>query len=237
MQRQNVFRLLLLTLAALILLPARQGFAGPLESMSAKLAHYDMLTIEDGIFGIASTYDPFAALNQPEGFETASGEFYDPDTWTAAIRTDLRDRFGGIRFGRNYRPKLAGQVSNQAVSFFETGKAGTVTIKVAGAGLSSGAYTVEATLPGDVNGDGQVNLADEQAFAKTYVESRGDKDYEASADYNQNGIVNLYDALAMERNMTPLTHRAGGWAATLRERDLANLSVAAVAGELGLRTS
>ena len=107
MQRQNVFRLLLLTLAALILLPARQGFAGPLESMSAKLAHYDMLTIEDGIFGIASTYDPFAALNQPEGFETASGEFYDPDTWTAAIRTDLRDRFGGIRFGRNYRPTFA----------------------------------------------------------------------------------------------------------------------------------
>ena len=107
MQRQNVFRLLLLTLAALILLPARQSFAGPLESMPAKLAHYDMLTIEDGIFGIASTYDPFAALNQPEGFETASGEFYDPDTWTAAIRTDLRDRFGGIRFGRNYRPTFA----------------------------------------------------------------------------------------------------------------------------------
>ena len=107
MQRQNVFRLLLLTLAALILLSARQGFAGPLELMPAKLARYDMLTIEDGIFGIASTYDPFAAPNQPEGFETASGEFYDPDTWTAAIRTDLRDRFGGIRFGRNYRPTFA----------------------------------------------------------------------------------------------------------------------------------
>ncbi len=98
---------------------------------------------------------------------------------------------------------------NQAVAFFETGKAGTVTILVAGKGLSTGAYTVETTLPGDVNGDGQVNLADEQAFAKTYVESRGDKDYKASADYNQNGIVNLYDALAMERNMTPLTQRRG----------------------------
>jgi rare lipoprotein A len=105
-QRQNVFRLLLLTLATLSF-PARQGFANPLESMPAKLAHYEMLTIEGGIFGIASNYDPFTALNQPEGFETASGEIYDPDTWTAAIRTDLRDRFGGIHFGRNYRPTFA----------------------------------------------------------------------------------------------------------------------------------
>jgi rare lipoprotein A len=75
--------------------------------MPAKLAHYDMLMIEDGIFGIASTYNPFVALNDPEGFQTASGEIYDPDTWTAAIRTDLRDQFGGVRFGRNYRPAYA----------------------------------------------------------------------------------------------------------------------------------
>ena len=41
----------------------------------------------------------------------------------------------------------------------------------------------------------------------------GDADYIAAADYNQNGIVNLYDALALERNMTPLTkprRRLGG---------------------------
>ena len=107
MPRQNVCRLLLLTLVTLILIPARQGLAGPLAPTPAKLAKYEMLMIEDGIFGIASTYDPFAAPNGPEGFQTASGEFYDPDTWTAAIRTDLRDRFGGIRFGRNYRPAFA----------------------------------------------------------------------------------------------------------------------------------
>jgi rare lipoprotein A len=91
----------------LVSVTARQAFAAAPESMQAKLAHYEMLTIEGGIFGIASTYDPFTALNQPEGFATASGEIYDPDTWTAAIRTDLRDRFGGIHFGRNYRPAFA----------------------------------------------------------------------------------------------------------------------------------
>lgn len=107
MPGQNVFRLFLLTFIILILLPARHALAGPHESMPAKLAHYEMLMIEGGIFGIASTYDPFAAPNGPEDFQTASGEFYDPDSWTAAIRTDLRKRFGGIRFGRNYQPSYA----------------------------------------------------------------------------------------------------------------------------------
>ena len=39
--------------------------------------------------------------------ELASGERYDPNGWTAAIRTDLRAQFGGVRFGRNYRPAFA----------------------------------------------------------------------------------------------------------------------------------
>ena len=39
--------------------------------------------------------------------ETASGERYDPSAWTAAIQTDLRDMFGGVRFGKDYRPVFA----------------------------------------------------------------------------------------------------------------------------------
>ena len=75
--------------------------------MSAKLAHHDVLMIEAGISGIASTYNPFVAPNEPEAFQTASGEIYDPDIWSAAIRTELRNQFGGVRFGRNYRPAYA----------------------------------------------------------------------------------------------------------------------------------
>jgi hypothetical protein len=41
------------------------------------------------------------------GWETASGEFYDPTAWTAAIQTYLRERFGGVRYGKNYRPTYA----------------------------------------------------------------------------------------------------------------------------------
>src|SRR5581483_5663471 len=54
------------------------------------------------ITGVASTYNPFRASDiTAGGIETASGERYDPKAWTAAIQTDLRGFFGGVRFGKD----------------------------------------------------------------------------------------------------------------------------------------
>jgi rare lipoprotein A len=60
------------------------------------------------ITGTASTYNPFRAADiKAGGPETASGERYDPSAWTAAIQIDLRDKFGGVHFGKDYRPCFA----------------------------------------------------------------------------------------------------------------------------------
>lgn len=59
------------------------------------------------IMGAASTYNPYRPGNQSGGTETASGEPYDPTAWTAAIRTDLREKFRGVRYGKEYRPAYA----------------------------------------------------------------------------------------------------------------------------------
>ena len=59
------------------------------------------------IIGVASTYNPFRPGRQEGGKETASGELYDPIEWTAAIHTDLREKFGGVSYGRLYRPSYA----------------------------------------------------------------------------------------------------------------------------------
>ena len=59
------------------------------------------------VVGIASTYNPFRPGYRSGGRETASGELYDPAAWTAAIQTNLRERFGGVRYGKNYRPTYA----------------------------------------------------------------------------------------------------------------------------------
>jgi rare lipoprotein A len=59
------------------------------------------------IIGVASTYNPYKPGEQSGGPETASGEPYDPSAWTAAIQTDLREQFGGVGYGKNYRPVFA----------------------------------------------------------------------------------------------------------------------------------
>jgi peptidoglycan lytic transglycosylase len=57
--------------------------------------------------GTASTYNPFRPGYRSGGPETASGEQYDPAAWTAAIQIDLREMFGGVRFGKDYQPSYA----------------------------------------------------------------------------------------------------------------------------------
>jgi rare lipoprotein A len=59
------------------------------------------------ILGTASTYNPYRPGYRSGGAETASGEPYDPDSWTAAIQIDLREMFGGVRYGKDYRPSYA----------------------------------------------------------------------------------------------------------------------------------
>jgi rare lipoprotein A len=59
----------------------------------------------EAIVGAASTYNPFKPGWREGGPETASGERYDPSTWAAAIKTSLRDKFGGVLYG--VKPKFA----------------------------------------------------------------------------------------------------------------------------------
>jgi rare lipoprotein A len=59
----------------------------------------------NAIVGAASTYNPFRPGWREGGPNTASGERYDPSVWAAAIKTSLRQKFGGVQFGA--RPKYA----------------------------------------------------------------------------------------------------------------------------------
>jgi rare lipoprotein A len=64
----------------------------------------------DVIVGAASMYNPYDESDADAdagGVETASGELYVPIAWTAAIQSDLRDTFAGVRYGRCYRPAFA----------------------------------------------------------------------------------------------------------------------------------
>ena len=67
----------------------------PTERLMAGGNGHIVLSTDEVIVGIASFYD------DPQ--KTASGEEYDPDAFTAAAQLLIRDRFGGIQFGRLYR--------------------------------------------------------------------------------------------------------------------------------------
>lgn len=60
-----------------------------------------------GLVGAALMYNPYYRGGPEQDGQTASGEIYDPEGWTAAIQLDLRGRFGGVRFGLNYKPSYA----------------------------------------------------------------------------------------------------------------------------------
>ena len=59
----------------------------------------------EAIVGAASMYNPFKPGWREGGPNTASGERYDPSVWAAAIKTNLRGKFGGVQFGA--KPKYA----------------------------------------------------------------------------------------------------------------------------------
>jgi len=59
------------------------------------------------LVGTASTYNPFKPGWREGGILTASGELYDPVAWTAAIKVNLRENFGGVHYGKEYEPAFA----------------------------------------------------------------------------------------------------------------------------------
>jgi rare lipoprotein A len=76
-------------------------FSTPSPAQPIAIAHLPPAVLQAGemIIGIASFYD--------EPGPTASGEAYDPNAFTAAALIELRDKFGGIKFGKNYQAAYA----------------------------------------------------------------------------------------------------------------------------------
>lgn len=98
-------------------------------------------------------------------------------------------------------------VHDQTVAFTTTGQPGFLSTAVSGRAGTTGSYKATTTLVGDINSDGKVDLADLQAFAPTYMSRAGSAAYNPAADFNRNGIINLYDVKAILRNLAPISPR------------------------------
>lgn len=96
-------------------------------------------------------------------------------------------------------------VHDAAQAYVRTGQPGPLTTGVTGRQGTTGTFQLAATLPGDINGDGQVTLADLQAFTRSYLTTSGDALYNPAADADHNGFIGHGDARLLLRNLTPLT--------------------------------
>jgi rare lipoprotein A len=67
------------------------------------------------IVGAASMYNPYRPGWREGGPNTASGERYDPSAWAAAIQTNLREKFGGVRYGASPRYALVEAAGKKAI--------------------------------------------------------------------------------------------------------------------------
>jgi rare lipoprotein A len=85
-----------ISLAALDLPATGPNDVGPNVAIDRAPAPPNEAASETTIIGAASFYD--------DPGETASGEQYDPAAFTAAAQLKVRDKFGGIKFGRLYQP-------------------------------------------------------------------------------------------------------------------------------------
>lgn len=107
-----------------------------------------------------------------------------------------------IRHGTPFR---AGK--HPAAAFTKVSQPGPMTTGVTGRDDTTGAYSLSTTLPGDINGDGKVDLTDMQAFSVAYLSHIGDGFYNPAADFNHNGFIGMGDAKLMVRNLAPITPR------------------------------
>jgi rare lipoprotein A len=93
--------------AAILFVSSSSAMSKLVVGKSTAASRHDACAMGVTIVGTASMYNPFQPGYDEGGIQTASGERYDPIAWTAAIQTDLRETFGGVRHGTDYRPAYA----------------------------------------------------------------------------------------------------------------------------------
>jgi hypothetical protein len=90
-----------------------------------------------------------------------------------------------------------------ARAYARVAQAGPLTMQVRGQRGTTGAFLGATDLPGDLDGDGKVDLADSKLFQSAYLTTPLDAFYNPAADANHNGFVGMGDAKFLVRNIPP----------------------------------
>src|SRR6516164_6767768 len=87
----------------------------PLATARSEIRAVHAFADGNTVVGGASMYNPFRPGYREGGTSTATGERYDPSAWAAAIQTDLREMFGGVRHGSRASYALVEGTDKEAI--------------------------------------------------------------------------------------------------------------------------
>ena len=60
--------------------------------------------------------------------------------------------------------------------------------------------SAKAAVPGDINGDGVVDISDAILASHAFGSSTGNADYNSAADLNSDGYIDIFDMLMLAKN-------------------------------------
>jgi len=69
-----------------------------------------------------------------------------------------------------------------------------------GIGLTVSDGSDGSDVPGDITGDGQVDIADATRLGQAWDTTEGESDYDPAADLNDDSTINIFDATILGRN-------------------------------------
>jgi hypothetical protein len=158
---------------------------------------------------------PTVALSSPTAGQTYAGGTTVPIAWSANATHGLRsfDIQASTDGGRTWH-LVVRELPATATSFAWRLPASTgipdVRVRVIArdqrfqnSAADSGVFAItpsDGTVPGDVDGDGDVDLADLSMLLTAFGSCTGDPDYNAGADFNNSGCVDLSDLAVLLAN-------------------------------------
>jgi hypothetical protein len=147
-------------------------------------------------------------------FSIASSELNstDSDTVVVGISVESKDGSQGLpqlpEVG-GLTPILTSSDTNSTYSLFSVKRSGLNLLNLSGASSStSGAYSIQLNVAGDINGDGRVDATDRQLLDNALGRKVADPGYTIDLDLNRDGIINWADQTLLNSNFGFIANRS-----------------------------
>ena len=146
-------------------------------------------------------------------FSIASSELNSTDSDTVLVGISVESKDGSQGLPElpevdGLTPILTSSNTNSTYSLFSINRSGLNLLNLNGASSStSGAYSLQLNVAGDINSDGRVDTTDRQLLENALGRTATDPGYTIDLDLNRDGIINSADQTLLNSNFGFLANR------------------------------